>query len=200
MQPLQPLDGSGRHNDDLSLDISENDEKNSSCNENKKDIKVDQKNKENKYDGSNSKLSKHKTKRKLNRMKTRCEKIKSDSRYKCNLYKYISMIHNISVILEGCLVTLISSLNFLYDCNSNYNTILIILGVLITAQKSVQMIFNFDRKSIEFKKVNIKTKKILRQLNDLNSNDLEINSKIKQITEQLDDLEFNIFLDGIDDK
>ena len=84
-------------------------------------------------------------------MKTRCEKIKSDSRYKCKLYKYISMIHNISVILEGCLVTLISSLNFLYDYNSNYNTILIIIGVLITAQKSVQMIFKFDRKSIEFK-------------------------------------------------
>jgi hypothetical protein len=145
-------------------------------------------------------VDKKKIKHNINKIKERTERLRDQSKNKCLWYKYISMIHNITMIIEGCLVTLISSLNYLSGCAGNYNIALIAIGVIITAQKSIQTIFNFDRKSVEFKKVNIKSKRLLRELNDINLDDDEINIKIKKITEQLDNLEFDIFLDGIDDK
>ena len=132
-------------------------------------------------------------------LKCRAEQICKQSSFKSKMYKCLSLFCSVFVVASGCFVTLFSSLNYLSGCTGQYNELLIALGVLITFIKSIQLIFNFDSRCVDFKKTNIKARKILREIHDIDIDDSNINQKIKDLSDRLDDMELNIFIDGVDD-
>jgi hypothetical protein len=148
------------------------------------------------------KLTYHSPESRLHKLKHKCENTLQRSEYKSTMYKWISLTFNLTIILIGALTTLFSSLNYLSQCTSNYNKTLICFGVLVSIIKSVQMIFNFERKSVEFKKTSVKIRKLLREIDNVDTT-IEVvilTPTLNKIEEQLDEYEFNIFLDGLDDK
>jgi hypothetical protein len=120
------------------------------------------------------------------------------SGFKSNLYKYLSLLFNLGIIILGSLITLFSSLNYISTCESNYNVLLISFGITVSTSKALQVLFSFDKKCIEFKKIHIISKKILWKLEEIEVKNFDADT-FKSISDDLEALDLGIFLDGLQD-
>lgn len=128
-----------------------------------------------------------------------CENIMILSSKKATYYKAASIVNNITLIIFAAIITFLSALLYLNSCDIHYSIAIMLLSALMTLQKSFNMVFSFDKKCVENRKIFVKTRKIIRELNELDINvDKKIlKEKIRTINNQLDELELNIFLDGV---